>query len=248
MADPNVEILPWDSAFWGIPVGKATRRTVTAATLTDTLSWCAEQSLGCLYFLAAADEPLTTRLLEDNGFHFTDVRLVLSTSLAVAGTPTTAPMRSRRLRSASEDDLPPMRVLAASAYRQTRFYYDVCFPREKCDQLYQMWIERAVASTEEEVIVAEVDGQVCGYITCDLSATPQSGSIGLVGVNAAYHNMGLGTALVEAAFGWFGARGVTEISVVTQARNVAAQRLYQRCGFRTAEVSIWYHKWFNKKT
>jgi ribosomal protein S18 acetylase RimI-like enzyme len=141
-----------------------------------------------------------------------------------------------------------MRALAASAYQDTRFYYDLRFPREKCALLYQLWIEKAVTSSEEEVIVAEVNGQVCGYITCDLSATPESGSIGLVGVSAPNHNKGVGTALVEAAVAWFSARGVSEITVVTQARNIAGQRLYQRCGFRTAEVNIWYHKWFCKQT
>ena len=33
-------------------------------------------------------------------------------------------------------------------------------------------------------------------------------------------------------------------SVVTQGRNVAAQRLYQSAGFRTAAVQLWHHCWF----
>jgi hypothetical protein len=31
--------------------------------------------------------------------------------------------------------------------------------------------------------------------------------------------------------------------VVTQARNVPAQRLYQKCGFITRSVELWFHRW-----
>jgi hypothetical protein len=31
---------------------------------------------------------------------------------------------------------------------------------------------------------------------------------------------------------------------VTQGRNVAAQCLYQACGFRTALTQVVYHRWF----
>ena len=32
--------------------------------------------------------------------------------------------------------------------------------------------------------------------------------------------------------------------VVTQGGNVAAQRVYQHAGFRTARTELWYHRWF----
>jgi ribosomal protein S18 acetylase RimI-like enzyme len=37
--------------------------------------------------------------------------------------------------------------------------------------------------------------------------------------------------------------GVQRVSVVTQGRNVAAQKLYQSCGFTTCSVQLWYHWW-----
>jgi hypothetical protein len=31
---------------------------------------------------------------------------------------------------------------------------------------------------------------------------------------------------------------------VTQGRNLAAQRLYQRTGFLIRDLQLWYHKWY----
>jgi hypothetical protein len=34
-------------------------------------------------------------------------------------------------------------------------------------------------------------------------------------------------------------------TVVTQGRNVAAQRTYQGAGYRTSRTSLWFHRWFD---
>jgi ribosomal protein S18 acetylase RimI-like enzyme len=68
-----------------------------------------------------------------------------------------------------------------------------------------------------------------------------------VSVAADARGRSLGSALVEHSLRWFGERGMKDVSVVTQGRNAAAQRLYQRCGFITDSVQIWYHRWFRKQ-
>ena len=50
--------------------------------------------------------------------------------------------------------------------------------------------------------------------------------------------------LIAAAMEWFGTEGALEVDVVTQGRNLAAQRLYQRNGFVTRRFELLYHKWF----
>jgi dTDP-4-amino-4,6-dideoxy-D-galactose acyltransferase len=50
--------------------------------------------------------------------------------------------------------------------------------------------------------------------------------------------------VVRAAQAFFLAQGVTEVTVVTQGRNIEAQRLYQKCGFLSRAIYYWYHKWF----
>ena len=49
---------------------------------------------------------------------------------------------------------------------------------------------------------------------------------------------------MHAALAWFSESGVRDVQVVTQGRNRAALRLYQRCGFVIEAVELWYHRWF----
>jgi dTDP-4-amino-4,6-dideoxy-D-galactose acyltransferase len=126
----------------------------------------------------------------------------------------------------------------------SRFYFDPRVPPEQTSELYTTWIERSVLEGfADHVLVAERDGRACAYITGKREPTGQ-GSIGLVGVGKDARGRGVGIALVHALLRLFAARGVTSVTVVTQGRNIMAQRVYQRCGFLSQSVRLWFHKWF----
>jgi dTDP-4-amino-4,6-dideoxy-D-galactose acyltransferase len=93
------------------------------------------------------------------------------------------------------------------------------------------------------VLVAELDKQPVGYISCHL-LDQAKGQIGLCGVSKESQGKGIGLLLVSASLRWFVDHGVQRATVVTQGRNCKAQRLYQRCGFLTQSVQLWFHKWF----
>jgi len=62
----------------------------------------------------------------------------------------------------------------------------------------------------------------------------------------AVQKQGFGQALLGAAVEWFSEQGVRKIEVATQGHNVSGQRIYQRNGFLTRSVEIWYHRWFRR--
>ena len=41
-------------------------------------------------------------------------------------------------------------------------------------------------------------------------------------------------------------RGLSDVTVVTQGRNVPALRTFESCGFRTTDVGLWFHKWYDR--
>ena len=86
-------------------------------------------------------------------------------------------------------------------------------------------------------------GALRGYITASL-APGGEGRIGLFAVAGAAQGQGIGGRLVTAAFAWLAGRGAATVSVVTQGRNVRAQRIYQQFGMRTSSLELWYHRWW----
>jgi ribosomal protein S18 acetylase RimI-like enzyme len=197
-------------------------------------AWAREHGVACLYFLAR-DELGAAAEAQAAGFRLVDVRVELDR--------VPEPLDASTLRPATAEDLPALRGIARTNHRVTRFYADPRFPDDRCDDLYELWIERSVEGWADVVLVADVDGRPVGYVSCH--ADGDAGSIGLVGVAEEARGRGIGRALVAGAVSWCHDRGVGRISVVAQGRNAAAIRLYEGAGFRTADVGLWFHRWLD---
>ncbi|MBN1810219.1 MAG: GNAT family N-acetyltransferase [Anaerolineae bacterium] len=242
MTDP-CEFLEWDSDFFGHRIARVVGHRLDQRRVEAILEWCRARSIECLYFLADSDDRETVELAEDHGFRLVDVRVVLECRLDGRHTPQRQGSDSVRVRSVCPDDIPVLQSIARTSYLGSRFYFDPHFSVASCEALYETWIVRSCEGSADVVLVAEADGQPVGYVSCYLSG---DGQIGLVGVADWVRRRGVGRALVDGALRWFAERGVDTVSVATQGRNVAAQRLYQGCGFSTRSLQLWYHKWMSE--
>jgi dTDP-4-amino-4,6-dideoxy-D-galactose acyltransferase len=232
--------------------------------------WVARESIECLYFLADPGDPETAPLAEESGFRLVDLRVTLERRLgaggpalssagppaaaapaagadgAAAGAPETTPGPPVRVRPATAADLPRLRRIAAASHRDSRFHHDRHFDRRRCDALYAAWIETSCADPAGVVLVAaaaDPAGPPAGYVTGTIG-DDGAGRIGLFAVAADARGRGVGGALLAAVLDWFAGRGADPVSVVTQGRNVRAQRLYQRFGMRTRSIEPWFHRWW----
>ncbi len=237
-------ILEWDSDFFGFKIARVNGNRLEVNTTARILDWCRENGVRCLYFLADGDHPETTRLAEKNGFHLTDIRVTFECSLAGLGSGN--PL-GEVTRPALPQDIPALRRIAASSYHDSRFYFDDRFSRAACDHLYETWIENSMAGYAQAVLVAGLPGRPEGFITCHTKPEQHKGQIGLVGVDEAARGHGTGRTLVLESLHWFAGQGLESVQVVTQGRNIAAQRLYEKCGFLTVEIKNWYHRWFGEE-
>jgi len=236
---PPCEPLEWDSAFFGRRIARAATAELTTESWRAVRGWCADHRTECLYFLAVADDRATTGLLESVGFHLVDVRVTLDREVTAADG-----NRPRQgTRAATPADVPALRRIAGAAHRNTRFYADGHFDRERCDELYRIWIEKSCLDQRNHVLVVERHGEPVGYLT--LQVEDGTATIGLVGVSPPWRQRGVGRELLSEGLAWLATRSVAHVSVVTQGSSVAAQRLYQGLGFRTANVALWYHRWFS---
>jgi len=239
---PVCQFLDWDSTFFGRRIARATSNRLDAKTIKEILKWSRNNQIDCLYFLADAEDDATIKLAEENRFHFVDVRVTFERQLKDSSSEF-HPFFTGDIRPSRPKDIPELRDIARTGYRDTRFYYDSHFPAQLSDELYETWIEKSCKGYADVVLVAEVEGEVVGYISCHLHDSFH-GQIGLVGVHSNWRGNRIGQALVNRSVQWFSEQGVNHIDVVTQGRNIQAQRLYEKCGFLTCELQIWYHHWF----
>lgn len=240
MTDPALcRFLEWDSEFFGVRVARVQVSRLAPDTASAIVEWCRANTIDLLYFLADSDDPPTVRLAEDRGFRLVDLRVTLDRALDGALRPP-----AYAVRAAQNSDLPALRAMARAGFRQSRFYADPLIPAGRADALYEIWVEKRMNDPASHVLVVDANGAAVGFITCLCAGA--LGTIDLFGVGEAARGRGIGQALVQGALAWFAGQGAQRASVVTQGRNIAAQRLYQRSGFTTSAVQLWYHRWFTR--
>jgi dTDP-4-amino-4,6-dideoxy-D-galactose acyltransferase len=236
------QYLDWDSEFFSVRIGRITVNRLTEVILEQVLMWCKFNSIDCLYFLANTDDVRTVRLVEEHDFRCVDIRITLERQIddfpeAEEG------IAQSVVHLCTPMDVQALRAIARVSHHDSRFYHDSIFPISRCDALYETWIEKSCSGYADAVMVAEMDGEPVGYLSCHLLGQSK-GQIGLFGIKADLQERGLGRRLIDESLRWFRMQDRKEVTVVTQGRNINAQRLYQKCGFLTRSVQLWYHRWF----
>lgn len=239
------ELLPWDTEFFGFPIARLIGKSLTPDEWPRIRDWCDARGIHCLYGMLLPDFQ-STRVVEAAAANLVDVKM----TYAWSPTGKTPPPIVPRVRRAVEADLPALQRIAGESHRG-RFHHDGRFPPEKCDELYRVWIRKGLLERKDHVLIVEDDGAACGYCACGTKPDPggsteKIGVIEIVAVDERHRGRGIGGDLVDAALAWFVQQGMSSVHLVTQAQNLAAQRLYQRCGFVSIGCEFVYHKWFER--
>jgi len=239
------DLLPWDSEFFQCRIGRVRGSQLTDERASQIEEWSKGNKVRGLYFLARADDPATVRTAEKHGFNFVDIRLTFERVLATREELANAARSSSAvIRPVREEDVEGLQSIARTAHRDTRFFSDPQLT-SKAEALYSTWIRLECQGRAQKVLVAESSpGKADGYVSCHLDRQRSEGQIGLIAVAEEARGRGLGISLVWSALDWLARAGAKKVTVVTQGRNQAAQRLYQKCGFLTRDLELWYHKWY----
>ena len=94
---------------------------------------------------------------------------------------------------------------------------------------------------EKQTIVAEVDGNIAGFLVYILNDEEKTGEIYLLAVNPNYQNAGIGSQLNQRALGLMKAAGMKLAVVGTggDEGHAPARRSYEKAGF-TPIPQVWY--------
>src|SRR5450631_1361846 len=104
----TIEILAWDSAFFGFPIGRLHASSLSPDVLADADQWCRDNNVSCLYYLS--DCPV-------DGFPCVDDRVTYQWH------PSSAPVPEHpSVRPFEPADLPHLEAIARMSHRDSRFY------------------------------------------------------------------------------------------------------------------------------
>ncbi len=150
------------------------------------------------------------------------------------------------IRPATPADLPALGRLGALLLRVHHAFDPRRFmaPRDHAEQGYARFLGSQLGDPETVVLVAEREGVVVGYVYAGLE--PQSwkelrdacGFVHDVAVDEAARRDGAATALLAAAEDWLRQHGAPRVVLWTADRNAAAQRLFERAGFRRTMLEM----------
>lgn len=109
---------------------------------------------------------------------------------------------------------------------------------------YASWLESQIAAPDVIVLVAERAGWVIGYVYAEVEGPDYMALRGVAGVvhdlvvDPSRRGQGVGRLLLDAALGALTARGAPRVVLSTAAHNAAAQRLFERAGFRPTMIEM----------
>ena len=116
-----------------------------------------------------------------------------------------------------EDDVPHLTVVSVPPYTKQ-------YPRGDTGA------QNDLAQLDKGIYFAYVDGKLAGQIVLFKNWNGYA-YLDDIAVDRAFRRQGIGRALIDQAVAWAKARRLPGIMLETQNINVAACRLYERCGF-----------------
>ena len=238
------QFLEWDSTFFGVRIGQVHKNSLDRETVDQITKWSNKNQIDCLYLVTDADDSLTIRLAEDNGFRLVEIRILYESNLS-GWDPITRPKSNQDvvIRNVRIEDIPQLQEIAKNSYQNSRWYFDPCFPEAKCQEYYQLWIKKSAEGGASFVLVADNNGEILGYISGNRQSDIQEGSFELTAVKENARRSGIGHELFASSLDWYIQHSVKQVIVNTQGRNLGTQRMILRFGFLPYKVQLFYHRW-----
>ena len=230
----QLERLAFDSELFGEPVARMNVLTAEseadyAALLAACQTECRLRGVRHVVRRLPVGQFAETWGLGGAGYRLVDVSVLFERDAAAAASSAVA--LTNRIRLVEPAEAERLAARFADAFTLTRFAVDPFVSVAAATELHRRWILNSCRGRADAVLVADVGGELCGFVTCRVDETTATGSIELVAVDAAQRGAGIGRGLVDAALSWFADR-VERVQVRTQLNNAIAIGLYQASGFR----------------
>jgi len=233
----SLEILEWDSSFFGYPVGKITASAITTTELAALIIAAKNQHIKLLYLFTDPADATSTGAATANAAKLVDQKITFHTKINAAVTVDShieqyeAPVPSEQLISLS---------MQSGLY--SRYKIDPGFKNNEFERLYLAWIENSVnKKIADHTFVYKENDQVLGFVT--LKARNNTGQIGLIAVDENSRGKSIGKKLIAAVMNILFEKNIPDLDVATQIDNEDACNFYKKVGFAGIKTENIYHIW-----
>jgi len=250
-----VKPLPWDSAFFGLSMARASiihredvSRDSLRAIVAATLQECRNRNIAHLSVRIDVADADAIQALEDAGFRMMDA---LATYIYPLKRPAPEPGKDLAvLRLFQPQDREQVLEITREAYRgfRGRYHLDPHLPRERSDELYVEWAKKSCDGEWADVVLVAENGkgELHGWASyrqiepvSTVGQTPiRGGGLGACRREKPGAYAGLLRAATERIHG---GGGVTEMQ--TQIFNFATIRLYESVDTQFVRADYTLHAW-----
>ncbi|MFK0372508.1 dTDP-4-amino-4,6-dideoxy-D-galactose acyltransferase [Enterobacter sichuanensis] len=218
-----LEPLQWESTFFSLP-SAIVRLRDDAPALTESAftAWQRVQAK------IPADRTDLLDALQQHGFKLVEGEADLSITLTRHDAP--------GAETATEQDIPVLRQMAAQAFAQSRFRAPWYAPGDS-GRFYAQWVENAVKGTFDHVclVLRAGDSQIQGFVSLR-KLNEREARIGLLA------GRGMGEKLMQAALYWAQEQKLVTLRVATQVGNTAALKRYIASGANIDATAYWLYR------
>lgn len=234
---PVLEPLPWDSAFFDIPIGRVQLDGVDEDALRRIDDEARQQGIVCLYGVLDSSNVQASVAIQRAGWRLVDVATTFSLSRHQPPIPRPPDTDFRRGTPA---DVDAVVAIAEQMAEWSRFAADPRFGIEEAKRLQRSWLDRAVGPSEEHTLmVAEQESGIVALIGRISSPLPRVDAVGTT-----RRGSGAARYLIQGSREWAAPHALLGGPIAS--RNVAALRYVSHCGYRSSEVTYLFHRWLDE--
>ncbi|AIN47094.1 dTDP-4-amino-4,6-dideoxy-D-galactose acyltransferase [Candidatus Palibaumannia cicadellinicola] len=233
----HINVLSWDSYFFGRPLGRL-RFDATANALTQSVL----NVFALVQAKVATQDEAQIKALRAIGFESVEGEIDCCYILPpLKSTEDRIALPTAEIRPATLLDIPVLRALAADALVLSRIR-PPWFSNNERRRFYAQWVENAVRGTFDDLcLLFEGHRGIEGLVTLRQIGQYEA-RIGLLAVAPALRGRGTGRQLYLAAVAWCYQRNLRSLWMATQSANLLALQFYLSNGAIVAYSSFWLYR------
>lgn len=236
---PGWDPLPWDSEFFGMPIGRAHLTDLGPAEIAAVDADARRAGVACLY---ASLDPCHLATLADAqhlGWRFVDAATTFDLGV---DEPEIPEPQGIEVRVATPDDTEAVTDLIRLMAPWSRFAADPRFGAEASVRLQDAWRDRALGpdDADHSLLLALDHGDVVAFI----GRVDEPGRRRVDAVGTTRRGSGAARYLIQIARRWAGDQPLLGGPIM--GRNIPALRYVSHCGYRVCEVQYQLHRWLDE--